>query len=385
MTRIFEPNDFGLVALYFSIISVLVIISTGRYEHSIILPVDDNDSYSILISSVILNFSFSLILFLVLLFFQDVIINFLDKPEISSWILYIPIFIILNGLFFIFRSWLIRKKYFKRVSFAAALKSLVLSLILILGGIIFDNIMVFLFANLIAQFIETTYIFKKIKKRKFNHYTAKKLLRKYINFPKFSLPSDLVSTYASHNPIFLLSYYFGDFVVGQFSLCQRVLAIPIKLISSATLEVYKQKATSDYNEFGNCLNIFLSTFKTLFLAAFIPSFIMFFLVSKFFSFFFGGDWVVAGVIAKYLIPMFFFQFSISPLSYTIYIAEKQKYNMYWQIFLLVFTTIGILLGVFYNSYYMSILGYSIAYSLMYLIYFYMNYKCAKGDFKLSLK
>ena len=108
---------------------------------------------------------------------------------------------------------------------------------------------------------------------------------------------------------------------------------------------------------------------------------MFFFAPILFEILFGSEWRDAGIFAKYLLMMFFLQFSISPLSYTLYIAGKQNYNLYWQIMLLITTSIGIFMGVLNNSVDISIIGFSIAYSFMYIVYLVMIYYSAKGYVK----
>ena len=379
LTRIFSPDHFGIAAFYLSIANILTVASTLRFEHSIILPKNDSDSYDSMIITKRIVIAFSVIIFSLILVLNDFLIDYLSKPQLEGWLYFLPLIILFNAFFYIYRSWLVRIKKFKRISVGAIIKSIVLTIALIVGGYIYNNAVIFLIANIVAQLIETIYLSLIIKKKEYDSINAKEKLKEYNNFPRYSLPADLINTYTSQNPIIMFSFFFGDYVVGQFSLTQRVLGLPIKFISGSTLEVFKQKAAEDYNNEGNCQRIFISTFKTLFLIAIIPTLIMYFIAPFLFTFMFGHDWVEAGIYCKYLLIMFFLQFSVSPLSYTLYIAGKQNYNLYWQIGLLIITSLGIYLGVHYNSPDISILGFSITYSLMYVVYFFMIYNCSKGE------
>ena len=224
-------------------------------------------------------------------------------------------------------------------------------------------------------------MFFKLKNSKETLLTEKKnvlnLFSKYDKFPKYLLPGDLVNTYASQNPIILLNLFFGDAVVGYYSLAERVLGLPIKLISSTTKEVYKQKAAEEFNNVGNCEKVFKNTFKMLFLSSLLPTIFLYFTAPWIFSFFFGNQWETSGFYSRYLLIMFCFQFSVSPLSYTLFISGKQKYDLYWQIGLLFFTSMGLYVGYYLKSAEYAILGFSIAYSLMYIIYLKMIHNAAK--------
>ncbi len=47
LSRIFTPDDFGLVALYLGILSVLSVLSTAKYEQAIMLPRKNSDAVHI--------------------------------------------------------------------------------------------------------------------------------------------------------------------------------------------------------------------------------------------------------------------------------------------------------------------------------------------------
>jgi len=379
ITRIFSPEDFGIIAFYISIVNVLVVVSTLSYENSIVIPKKDSDSYDIMKITKKIVIYFAITILVIIILFNQEILNLISKPEFEYFLIFLPFIVTLNAFFFIYRSWLVRGKKFKRIAKGTLIKSIVLTLLLILGGLIFKDVLVLLFANIIAQLVETLYLHYAISKRNYDKNNAINQLKIYSNFPKFSFPATLINTYSNQNPILLLSYFFGDAVVGQFSLTQRVLAIPIKFISGSTLEVYKQKASESYNKNGNCYDICLSTFKHLFIIGLIPTVLMFFLAPYLFTQLFGDVWVEAGLYAKYMLPMFCLQFSISPLSYTLYIAGKQNLDLYWQIGLLILTSVGISVGVIYESSHISIIGFSLAYFLMYLIYLVVLLRASKGQ------
>jgi O-antigen/teichoic acid export membrane protein len=47
LTRIYTPEDFGVFALYMSVVSIVSVVATGRYELAIMLPKKDEDAINI--------------------------------------------------------------------------------------------------------------------------------------------------------------------------------------------------------------------------------------------------------------------------------------------------------------------------------------------------
>src|SRR2546425_10423373 len=70
LTRIYSPQDFGLFALYMSIIAILGVVATGRYELAIMLPEKDEDAINVVYISFIITLATSLITLIVFWFFN---------------------------------------------------------------------------------------------------------------------------------------------------------------------------------------------------------------------------------------------------------------------------------------------------------------------------
>jgi O-antigen/teichoic acid export membrane protein len=82
------------------------------------------------------------------------------------------------------------------------------------------------------------------------------------------------------------------------------------------------------------------------------------------------------VICGWLAPMFAMRFIASPVSYILYLTEKQNYDLIWQVALLAMTFSSFYLPATYK---LSLILYSLGYSILYGIYCLMSYNFCKGD------
>ena len=390
LTRIYTPEDFSSLALYTSIVSILGMFVTLKYDKAIMLPKEDREAFALIVLSVFLTLFFGLIFYLLYFFFFDSIVLLFKVKGIEKWLVFVPMSIIVVGLYTILNTWFNRKKEYSKLSYNRIFTSFNSGFSKIIFQILFKlGAFGLVLGGFFAQVFSLFYFGKNFFKKNFSEVKtiSKKELRevaiKYKSFPKYSLPADFLGVFSRELPILLLSGYFGSGIVGLYMLTKSTLNIPFTLLSTSILEVFKQKAIQDYNDTGNCSEIFISTFKKLITLSVIPFILLYFSAPFLFSFAFGDEWRMSGKFAQILTIMYFFKFISSPLTYVFYIVDKLKVDLILKIFMFGLSWLSIYLGYqYYNNPNISIFIYAIFNSLMYLIYLLIAFNYSKGTLKL---
>lgn len=391
LTRIYTPDDFGIFALYMSVLSMTAVVATARYDLAVMLPEKDEDAFSIVALSATISFFVSFLVLLGVWIFNTPIVYYLGSPAISKWLYFIPFSLFLSGLYSTFTYWLNRKRQYKSLAFNRVYQSSATAGINLGMGLSVSGASGLVVASIAGQTIATGALGWQVWKddKSIMGFVTKDKIKmqakRYHKFPIYSLPADFVNVAANQMPVLLLNNFFGATIVGFFSLTQRVLGTPIFLIAQSILGVFRERASSDYNRYGNCKEIYIKTFKTLFLISIVP-FLFFFLTAPWlFTFVFGKEWRIAGDFAQILSPLFLLRFTSSPLSYVFFIAEKQNYDLYGQILLLIFSVSSIIIGGYLNNPKISIICFSMSYSFIYILYLLMSYYFAKGNKNITGK
>ena len=343
LTRIYSPQEFGLFALYVGLATILGVVATGRYELAIMLPEDDDDALQIVGLSSLISLIVSVVVLLMVLFFGELIALMLGNGELYSWMFFLPITIFLTGFYQSLNYWFNRKKDFKQLAKNRVLQNTSTGFTQVPLGYININGFGLLFGTIFGQFVTTFLLAKNFLKivPDFFSYLSKhnfqKVARRYINFPKYDVSTALLNSASMYAPNILFTTFFGATFSGFFYLTQRVLQAPITLISSSVLDVFKEEVAASYRIKGSIKDVYLKTLKWLLLISFPPSVILFFVIEDLFTFFFGLDWIVAGEYAKILIPAMAIRFISNPLSFVIYVVEKQHFNLIGMIILFIGT------------------------------------------------
>lgn len=384
LTRLYTPEEFGMFGLYLAVVAILAVAATGRYEMAILLPKNDKDAMNIVFLSATLSFLFSLALLFIVIFFNEHIAAMLGEPAISAWLYWVPISVLLVGLYQSLNYWNNRKAHYKRLAISRTFQSGASSSTQVGAGYLNVGAMGLIGGQVAGQVVSSAVLAQQIiseDKKQLRQISKKRMLllaRKYKNFPKFLILAHGFNTGSAQMPIILLTAFFSSSIAGLYMLTQRVMGAPTTLIAGAIGDVFRQEASQAYIHTGSCRAIYISTFKKLLVLSLVPSILFFFIAPDLFALFFGEQWREAGVYAQILTPVFFLRFVTSPLSSMFMIAEKQKLDLIWQIGLFISSLLALLAGSLYQSAMLGVLLFSTAYSVMFMINACMTYVMSKG-------
>ena len=79
LTRLYGPDEFGVLGLYMAVVSIVVVLVTGRYELAILLPRQDRDAMNVMAVSVLLSGVISAVLWVLVAVFNRPIAELLGE------------------------------------------------------------------------------------------------------------------------------------------------------------------------------------------------------------------------------------------------------------------------------------------------------------------
>ena len=332
LTRLYSPDDFGVLALFFSICSVLSVLAAGRYELSIVIPKKDSDAVNIVALSIVISVVFSLFLQLVFALFNSAISELLGNESISFWLYFVPLVVFMMSLYNILRYFSIRIKDFKNVAVTRAVKSSAGAALKLLFGFAGFTSGGLVTGEIVSHFFGNTSLVRNVYKRKelFADVSRGRMAeeaKKYSDFPKFSLPGALSNSLSLNLNSFFLTSLFSLAVLGQYALVNKAVSVPLTLIGSSVSDAYFQRAAQERNETGSAKSAFIQSAKYLSLIAVPVFFVLFFFGDELFAFVFGESWRVAGSYAKILSFLVAVRLVAAPLSVTMSTFEKQRISL----------------------------------------------------------
>ncbi|CAM3609878.1 oligosaccharide flippase family protein [Arcobacter aquimarinus] len=377
LTRIYTPNDFGVLALFLAITSIFASIANGRYELAIMLPKKDEDAINIFALGFIINCFISLLLLILVVIFNNYFTKLLGNNEISFWLYFVPITVFIVGLFNILNYFNTRKKNYKDIKNATILKSIVLAIAQLSLGFIKSGVSGLILGNIISNGFANIKLAKNILKNKRLILKIKLvkiiiLAKKYKDFPKYNLISDLSNTLTLQIPFFVIPKVFNITVSGYFFFAQKMISIPSLLIANSISQVFFEKISENNKNNIKNMPIFLNILKKLLMLSLPMSIFIYLFSPTIFEIIFGKEWRISGEISQYLAIIFFFTFIVSTLSITLVSYNKLKFLAIWQ-YLYLFSSIVFFFLVYYLELEFNIfLEYYVLHQVvLYLIYFFI--------------
>ena len=385
MSRIFTSTDYGVLGLYMSISGLIGVVAYSHYSQAIMLPKEDNEARQVLWFSGFFSSVISLLTlfaFFGLLFFTKII----NTSALRFWFFFIPVSIFLNGINTVMLIWANRMQKYRHLSFNRVIQAVITVIVQIIIGILVNNETGLMVGLLLGQAISVFLLLRVFLNTGESgigmpHLAGfKKIAIQYKRLLIYSTPSDFINNLINQTPVFLLQKFAGLSYVGYYNFTQRFLGLPQQFLSSAIVDIFKQKASYSYSHNGDCEDVFVKTLKVLTAISILPFIIIILFAPQIFGFVFGMQWYEAGVFAQFLGVLFFFRFIVSPLSYVYIIAGKQKEDFLLHLLFLVLTTSSFYVAnqLFADKKYL-ILTYSLSYSFVYLIYIVRSYTFSKGN------
>lgn len=335
LRRLFDADVFALYAVYNSVTSMLIVVSTLRYEMAVVLPERDREGVLLVLLSLGINLLFGFLCFAAIALFPGAIVGWTKWPEAGvTWLYLVPLAVVLFSASQTLNYWLIRKKAFKASAMNRIFRRAAEGSVQAAGGAAAWQ-GALMWGDLAGRFVHMIVAFRQAFKNGFSIKELKiaevrPVAKRYRDFPLFQALPALLNTVSLMLPVLLVNSYYSYEATAQFDLCRQVLLLPLALITTAMSQVLLQKYTEQRNSKVPIMPGFIKI--TLYTSAFAIMTILFFMLTgrPLFSFLFGQQWAVAGDYAAILAPAFMIQFVVSPVSTVIIALEKVRIAAVWQ-------------------------------------------------------
>lgn len=333
LTRVYAPGEMGTFALYTSVIAILALVSTARYDFAIISPRSGQSARILVQLVMIVSCTVLLTSATVLAVWQIITAMSGGPPPPGAWLWAALTGAFLSALQAGYGAYLLRSRHYRSLALTRVFMSVTSAALAIALGSLGFGMWGLLFSSVIALLLGTLLMARQSAPSLWKLCSRHRLTavaKRYINYPRFDLPSSLIGVAGSQVPTLLLGVLFGSSFLGFYAIVDRICLAPLTVIGSAIGSVFRIRATQLALETGDFRQEYSRTFVRLILPAFIIFSPLVFSGPDIFSLVFGEKWRTAGEIAQIMAPLYFLRLIASPLSMSLYVRNRMKVDLVGQ-------------------------------------------------------
>ncbi|NCC40948.1 MAG: lipopolysaccharide biosynthesis protein [Gammaproteobacteria bacterium] len=369
LTRLYGPEDFGLVAVYGSLLALIGVVSSLRYELAIPLPEDDVEAANVAVLSLLLVALTTVLSGVLVAQLATPITSALGVPVLAGYLWLLPVGVMLGGGYNVFNYWSVRTKRFSTIASTRIRQSLA-TLAIQLTAFKLGSLALLL-AQVVGQSVGTSSLARPalamLAFRQVSWGGVWQAAVRYRRFPIFSTWEGLFNVSSHQLGTIGIAIFFSVGSTGIYALAHRVLSLPMSLIGGAIGQVFFASAAKASRD-GNLGFLFSELHAKLAHIGLPVALLLVFVGPELFGGIFGADWRQAGEFARYMAPWLYLQFISSPLSTVFCVREQQLQGMSWQVVLLGSRLLAILIGGFWlKDIEITIILFSAASAISYLI------------------
>lgn len=307
LARLIAPADFGFLALFVTIVSIVSVSGGARYELAIMLPEEDRDAANVAILAALAGLGIALASAVGVFALRLQLTRFLGDPRIAGWLWAVPVVLFLSAIGEVGRYWFGRTKSFHLVAIGKVSQSAgVLGGQLGLWALHVSGGMALIGGWLIGQGAWTAVIIGCMLTKNgsfiyssFDFSRIRVLATKYRAFPIYRTPYSLLANGASQLIFVILRAFCGLDVIGLYLLANRAIYFPVTLFGSSMGQVFYQKAATEIKSPN--LEPFVARLVRAQITFGVPILIFFsFEAPLIFRTFLGARWQLAGNFAAWL-------------------------------------------------------------------------------------
>lgn len=328
LSRIFTTEEFAIQANFMAIVGIIAIVAGGRYELAVVLPKSSKKAANLIGLAIAITVITS-VLSTSLILFSSQIEYLYETKELSKFLPFIAVGILLSSLIAILTNWLVRKQQYRSISFLKIIQSISINAITIFFGYLNFGTEGLIFGWIIGQIISFVFLFYAFKKgfsfSEINKTEMKSVAKEYKDFPLVNSFHAFADLFFSQFVLFtLITREFGLAYLGLFFMMNKYLKAPIRVIGSAVGQIYYKEANEKYVNKENVFETLIHSVKMVSYFAVPICLIILFFGPEMFSLYLGKEWRLSGEYAQIMAIPILFNFLVSPISSTTLIYRKQK-------------------------------------------------------------
>ena len=376
VTRLYTSSDFGMLAVFASLCALFYPFCTFKYTVAIPLHPNETVGINALAACLVILAVNTVILFTALFLYHSPILSLFSSEAIDSFWYYIPVAFLFSGLADALSYFSTRYRNFSIIAKVTVVQRAVGALTKIVLGLLHFNVVGLLIGNILAEsgglslYIRTYWRRLKENASKVTTGKIRFVLKRYIEFPSYRLPSQILQNASGSIPVLYFAWQYGTGVTGLISLAITMLSVPVGIVCTSVGKAFYGEIASLGRKGNEEIAALTVRIMIRLLAISIVPFTLIICFGPWiFKTIFGPEWSQSGIYARYLCLYLIFRFVYSPVSDGIFnVFEQQKLLFRLETFRFIIVAASLLISYCFSlTVTHTVVIYSLALTIQYIL------------------
>lgn len=332
VSRLFEPSDFGVAAVFASIIGITSNISSLSYTKAIVIPKLEDDALELMAFSFRVVLLFCLAFLFVVAMLRTFELDIAAFNLLGAWVWLLPLGTLMLSVIQMQEGWLTRRRSFGVISASLVAGNSIAAGSRITAGLstgtsvygLIVGQMLGILIRLASQW-QWCRSALRVSCGRMGFASVRRVARKYRDFPLFDAPAGLVLALGQNLPILLFGSMFSPAVAGFFAMANRLSKVPVTIVGNAMRRVFLQRAAAINNSGRPIRRAFLLTIGGLVALGILPFTFVWYYGEPILTWLLGAKWSMAGRYLEIIAPWMFMLWIISPCNAVFMVLRRQGF------------------------------------------------------------
>ncbi|MFW5706706.1 MAG: lipopolysaccharide biosynthesis protein [Bacteroidota bacterium] len=336
LRRMYPAEDFGILEVFISITGILMVVSALRFEVAVVLPEKRSDAVNLVFAGMFSSLFFNLLLLMVIILFEQAILQMLNLENRHSFMLYyLPPAIFLFSTYQVFNYYLVRTKAYKDISINKISRRIAEGSGQVLAGLAGKLTMGLIWGNMAGHIVNIAAGWWQMTHNGFDIklFSLRKqweMAYKYREYPLFNLIPALLNAVCMHLPLLLVNSFYTPETTAHFGLARLVLILPASILTLSISQVLLQTISEKYREKQSFSGDLKKILLMLGIMGALMSILILLWAPKLFALYAGSEYYISGVYARIFVLGAAIKLVVSPVSSIFIPLKKIKLFSLWQ-------------------------------------------------------
>jgi len=370
MTRLYSASEIGIMTSIVSVTAIFASVINGRFDYAVVKEQNRENIFALIKLSVIIGIVFSFLVSVCSFPYFAGIDGFIS-PLLAS--VFVFLILLVQSFTNVFTSYNNNRGDYSTIKAVVILRRTAEEVSMVILGLVDAKEIGLLISRVIGQYFGMKRQIGDIR-RYFGEIlsVSKASMSEVFSIHRrqlfYSAPASLVNSGSYAIVSLVIGHFFGMDTLGVYAISFAVLGLPLSIISGNVAKVYFREASVEFVQNGSFYPSTVKTLKYMILFALLLFLVMYYAFPILVPVIYGQKYVESGSMIRILAPMFSIRFISLALNTGLVICNKQKFELFIQLFFLISAVMFAVLGKYMHlTVIQFLIGISVSFSIVYSV------------------